>query len=151
MALEDDIAWLSGVPLFGHFAQEHLRLIAFGSENMRFNAGRSLYREDDPADCAYVITSGSVVLSQLRHGEQVEVGHAGPGDTLGDTALIAATRRAATAQARSDTEAIRISRSLVRRILDEYPQLASGMHKVLAEDLGRTLSDLGRLASRFAD
>lgn len=151
MALEDDIQFLSKVPLFGEFGNEHLRLLAFGAETMRFNAGRTIFREGDAADCAYVIVSGTVRLSHHKRGEQEEIREVGAGAALSELALLAQARRSVTAQAESDVETIRISRSAVRRILEEYPELASGMYREISSGLRTMIRDVTKLERRFAD
>ena len=62
MALDDDIRILSGVRLFDGFTAEQLRLLAFGAEQIGLPAGRRLFREDDEADTAYVVVSGTISL-----------------------------------------------------------------------------------------
>jgi CRP-like cAMP-binding protein len=68
MALEDDVRVLSHVGLFEGFAQEQLRLLAFGAETTALPAERKLYREDDEADCAYVVVRGRIVLYREADG-----------------------------------------------------------------------------------
>jgi CRP-like cAMP-binding protein len=150
MALDDDIAVLSSVPLFGHFAADQLRLIAFGSENMRFAPDRILFREGDNADCAYVISSGNVALSKVQRGQKVHLRQVSRGTTLGENALVVAGRRAVTATAVDNVEVIRVGRGLLQRILGEYPELAVEMHEVIAKDLQRLLRDLTRVGARFS-
>jgi hypothetical protein len=68
MALDDDIRILSGVRLFDGFTAEQLRLLAFGAEQIGLPAGRRLFREDDEADTAYVVVSGTISL--FREGDE---------------------------------------------------------------------------------
>lgn len=64
MALSEDMALLNRVELFRELGEDKLRLIAFGAERRRLQAGQVLFRQDAPADCAFVIASGSFELSQ---------------------------------------------------------------------------------------
>ncbi len=118
MALDDDIRILSDVRLFQGFTQEQLRLLAFGAETTLLQAERKLYREDDEADSAYIVVSGSIVLYREQDGAGVPVAMAGPGTILSELALIADTRRLTSASAATDSEVIRLSRKMFRRILD---------------------------------
>lgn len=151
MALENDIRFLSKVPLFAGFSAEHLRLLAFGAETMHFNAGRTIFREDDAADCAYIVVTGTVRLLQKRRGEQVETRKVTTGSALSELALLTSARRTMTAQAETDVETIRVSRSAVRRILEEYPELASGMYREISGNLQGMISDITRLDRHFRD
>ncbi len=151
MALDDDIRILSGVGLFSELAPEQLRLLAFGAESARFQAGREIYREGAMADCAYVVASGRVVLYRAVGGEAVALSRLGPGAVLGELALIAETTRLTYAAAETDAELIRLSRTLFRRILEEYPDAAAALHRRMTEELQVFLQKIERLAPKFAD
>lgn len=149
MALDDDIRILSRVGLFEGFSQEQLRLLAFGTETMRLSAGRELYRENAPADCAFVVAGGTVGLYRSRGNDRVRVKLVPEGSILGELALIAETRRMTSAMAETDIEVIRINRTLFRRILQEYPELAALLHQRIADELQEMLAEIARLAPRF--
>jgi CRP-like cAMP-binding protein len=84
--------------------------------------GEVLFNAGDPTDCGYVIQEGSFRLeSDSRSvGEVI----AGPGTLLGELALLAQTKRPATATAREPSTVIRISRSLFLKMLEGYPDAA---------------------------
>ena len=150
MALDDDIRILSGVGLFSELTPEQLRLLAFGAESVRFQAGHEIYREGASADCAYVVAAGKVVLYRARGEEAVAVSRLGPGAILGELALISDTKRLTYAAAETDAELIRLSRTLFRRILEEYPQAAAALHRRMVEELEEFLKKIERLAPKFA-
>ena len=150
MALDDDIRTLSGVELFEGFADEHLRLLAFGAETTALPAERKLYREDDEADSAYVVVSGRIALYREIGGERIVVGVAGPGAILGELALIADTKRLTSASAAVDSEVLRLNRKMFRRILEEYPDIAVRLHQRIAEQLQAMVEQIEKLAPRFS-
>jgi CRP-like cAMP-binding protein len=150
MALEEDVRILSGVRLFDGFTQEQLRLLAFGGEAMRLPERRVLYREGDAADCAFVIVSGAVDLSQERNGQRVLVRRVGSGTILGELALIADSNRMTDATTGADTALIRLGRKQFRRILEEFPDIAVLLHGRIAEELQRMIAEIGSQAPRFA-
>lgn len=150
MALDDDVSILSGVGLFEGFTPEQLRLLAFGAETTGLPAGRKLYREDDEADSAYVVVSGSILLYREAAGRELPVGHAGPGAILGELALIADTRRLTSASAAVDSQVLRLNRRMFRRILEEYPDIAVTLHHRIAEQLQAMVKRIEELAPRFA-
>ncbi len=149
MALEDDIGILAGVAIFDAFTQEQLRLLAFGTERLRFTNGKELYREGAKADCAFVVVSGTVAL--VRDGEDGRsvLSQCGPGAILGELALIADTRRLTTAVASGDVEVMRLNRSLFRRILEEYPEVAVALHRRLTAGFASMVGNIERLSSKF--
>lgn len=150
MALDDDIRILSGVGLFEGFSAEQLRLLAFGAESMQLAAQRKLYLEEDEADSAYVVVSGSIVLFREEDAERTPIAFVKPGSILGELALIADTRRMTSAAAASDSEVLRLNRKMFRRILEEYPDLAVALHQRIAEELRTLIRRIEEVAPRLA-
>ena len=150
MALEEDVRILSGVRLFDGFTQEQLRLLAFGGEAMRLPERRVLYREGDEADCAFVIVDVDADLSQERNGQRILVRRVGPGAILGELAMIADANRLTDATTAADTALIRLGRKQFRKILEEFPDLATLLHSRISEELQRMIAEIERQAPRFA-
>jgi CRP-like cAMP-binding protein len=149
MALEDDIRTLQRVRLLDGFSAEQLRLLAFGAESLRIKAGRDLYAEGADADCAFVVASGEIELYREHDGRRDVTGRAGPGALLGELSLIAGGKRPTSAVAVHDTEVIRLGRTLFRRILEEYPDLAVILHKRIAGELNELVSRLEGVRRKF--
>ncbi|SFO41706.1 Cyclic nucleotide-binding domain-containing protein [Mesorhizobium sp. NFR06] len=150
MALDDDIRILSGVKLFQGFTQEQLRLLAFGAETTFLQADHKLYREDDMADSAYIVVSGRIVLYREQNGDRIPISTVGPGTMLSELALIADTNRLTSASAAIDSEVIRLSRKMFRRILEEYPELAVQLHARILEEFQQMIARIEELAPRFS-
>ena len=149
MALDDDIRILSAVRLFEGFTQEQLRLLAFGTESMHLPAGRKLYLEDDEADCAYVVASGSIVLFRENDKNRTPIATVNAGAILGELALIADTRRLTSAAAATDSEVLRLNRKMFHRMLAEYPELAVRLHRHITDELQALIRRIEEMASRF--
>lgn len=151
MALDDDIQILGKVDLFGSLSPEQLRLLAFGAERLVLRTGRELFSEEQSADCAYIVVSGTITLFRDIEGARVTVRTVGSGAILGEMALIAQTSRLTSAVADVETEVIRISRSIFRRILEEYPEVAASLHNHISKSLVRLIGDIENIAPRLAD
>jgi len=141
MALEDDIAILSGAPLFNLLDRDALRLVAFAAENRTMRAGDVLFRRGDRSDGGYVVARGAVALDARDDGSPATF-VAGPSALIGRAALFTRIERPATASAREPSTVIRISPSLMRRVLEEFPQAAAAMQAAMAEDLLRLTDGL---------
>ncbi len=150
MSLDDDIRVLSKAQLFDALQPEQLRLLAFGAERLRFNQGRTLYREGERADCGFVVASGEIQLTREMGSEESTVRVAKPGSILGEIAMITETTRLTSAVAQTDCEVVRINRTLFGRMLSEYPQTAADIHADLSERLQVFLKEIGRLEGRFS-
>ena len=121
------------------------------AEPMTLSRGRKLYREDDDADCAYVVLSGSFLLYRETPDGPVSVGTAGPGAMMGELALVADTRRLTSAMAETESRIIRLSRKMFRRILEEYPETAAALHRHMVENFKKMVAQIERVGGRFLD
>jgi CRP-like cAMP-binding protein len=136
MALADDIRVLSQVPLFQGLDPDQLRLIAFGAERRMVSAGQELFREKSPAEGAFVVSKGRFeLLTAGRDANLVVEKVVGPGTLLSELALITMVERKFTAIALEDSEALRITRSLFHRLLEEYPQVGQAVETRIRDNL----------------
>jgi CRP-like cAMP-binding protein len=148
LALDDDIRVLSGVRLFESLTHEQLRLLAFGAENIRLIKGRDLFREETAADCAYVVIKGKITVYRTVDGVRVPFQEAKPGTVLDEMALIVHVRRQTGAYAEEDSEVIRLNRTLFRRILEEYPEIAAQLRDRFADEFTAMADKIARLQPR---
>ncbi len=148
MALDDDIAVLSQAPLFNLLEKDALRLVAFASENRTYREGDVLFKKGDRSDGGYVVSSGAIALDASDDG-QPSAFVAGPGSLIGQAALFARVERRATATAREASAIIRVTPSLMRRVLEEFPDAAAAIQDAMAEDLARLTEGLERVRQQL--
>ncbi|MEE1655772.1 Crp/Fnr family transcriptional regulator [Microvirga sp. CF3062] len=148
MALEDDIATLSQAPLFNLLEKDALRLVAFASETRSYREGDVLFKKGDRSDGGYVVTRGSIALDAAEDGSPA-VFVAGPGALVGQAALFARIERRATATAQEPSTIIRVTPSLMRRVLEEFPDAAAAIHEVMVEELTRLTEGLERVRQQL--
>lgn len=148
MALENDIDVLLAQPLLGVMPREALRLIAFAAETRFLRAGDILFRKNETADCAYLVTSGVIALDARDDGSPA-MQVAGPGSLLGETALFADVQRPATGIAREMATVMRLNRSVMTRVLGEFPETAVELHRALSDRVRGMAHDLGRVRNRL--
>jgi CRP-like cAMP-binding protein len=138
VALDSDITLLARAPLLGLLERDALRLLAFAAETRHLRRGDVLFRKGDRSDGAYVVSSGEVALESEDEGSDDAL-VAGPGSLIGQVALFTRIRRPATATAREASTVLRISPTVMRRVLEEFPDVAVTLHTALAQDL-RTIT-----------
>lgn len=142
MSLDDDIARLAQQPLLGLLERDALRLLAFAAETRSLRAGDILFRTGETADGAFLVLSGAISLtSQDDGGRADEI--ARPGALIGEMALFTATKRPVTAIAREPTQMMKLSRSVMRRVLTEFPGSAQEIADVISERLRQFVGELG--------
>ncbi len=150
MSLEDDIAVMKMIDLFSDFNYEHLRLLAFGGQKLSFDDGFEVFHEGQVTDGGYVIMSGQVDLVAHRGVEQVLLGSFQMGSLIGEAALIAENKRSGTALCVGHTTMIKIPRTVMLRVLTEYPELAVSIHKKLSGSLNNLVKELGRIPAKLS-
>ncbi|MBO1906057.1 Crp/Fnr family transcriptional regulator [Microvirga sp. 3-52] len=148
MALDDDIAVLSQAPLFNLLERDALRLVAFASESRTYREGDVLFKKGDRSDGGYVVSRGAIALDAKDDGSP-ETFLAGPGSLIGQAALFARIERRATATAREPSGIIRVTPSLMRRVLEEFPDAAASIHEAMAEELTRLTEGLERVRQQL--
>ena len=144
MALDQDIALLARQPLLSLMERDAIRLVAFSAETRTLRAGDVLFRSGENADGAVLILSGAVALMSGDDGQPADE-VLGPGALLGELALFSAAKRPVTAIAREPTQIMRLSRSVMRRVLTEFPDSAQAIADAVAERLRAFVGELGQV------
>jgi CRP-like cAMP-binding protein len=149
MTIEDDIAFLSQVPVLRRLGAPAVRILAIGAEAYSVEAGQTLFAAGDAADCAYVVQQGSFQITPERTADADLV--AEPGSLLGEDALLVQSPRLATAIAREDAIVLRISRAMFLRMLDSYPEAAQRLRELIAsraDQWAREMDDVRAVLAR---
>jgi CRP-like cAMP-binding protein len=141
VSIEDDIAFIERVPTLRMLGRTALRILAIGAESRYVHEGEKLFSAGERSDCGYVIQEGSFRLESDSKaiGEVV----AGPGTLLGELALMAETKRPATATAREPSTVIRISRSMFLKMLEGYPEAAQILREQIAARAAAAIDEVG--------
>lgn len=132
MASPDEI--LARLPIFEDLSKHDLNKIRTLMTPLTFPAGRRFIVEGSNDVEAFIILEGEAVVE--RDGE--EVARIGPGDVVGEMAVLAGVPRTATVTATSDVTAEVLNRREFVSLLDREPEV---MRSVLISAL-RRLHDL---------
>ncbi len=109
--------FLKRVPLFADLPDEVLREICQRSEEVHLPAGRELFAEGAPGDKAYITMEGQVEVVKQSSGREVLLAVRGPGEVIGEMALLEATPRMATVRARTDSTLAAIPKAQLDHLL----------------------------------
>jgi CRP-like cAMP-binding protein len=148
MTIEDDIAFLEGVPILRRLGAGALRILAIGAESYSVQAGQLLFSAGEPADCAYIVQYGSFGLRSPVPSDAEVV--AEPGTLLGESALLAETERPATAVAREDSTVMRISRAMFIKMLESYPDAAVRLREIIVARADQWTRDIENVRAALA-
>jgi NTE family protein len=121
--------------IFVHLPEAALARLAAGATLRRLRAGEWLFREGDHGDQMYVVASGRLE-TVVESPSLAQVSRLlGPGEVVGEIALITGAARSASVRARRDTELLEISSPAIRDLLGQHPDLALELLQVLAKRL----------------
>lgn len=90
----------------------------------RFRAGEVLFSAGEPGGGFYLIEIGRVQIFAPVGGGEKLLATLGPGDSVGEMAVLDDAPRSATARAETDTEARHMSREELLQVLEKQPGLA---------------------------
>ena len=140
MTIEDDIAFLEGVPSFAILGRDALRILAIGAESRYVHDGEVLFTVGDPADAGYVIQDGSFTLTNDNTASSAAGMTVTRGALLGELALLTETTRPATAAEPSTV--IRVPRSLFLKMLEGFPDAARRLRDHIAARTDQAAKDM---------
>ncbi|MGA0594156.1 cyclic nucleotide-binding domain-containing protein [Enterovirga sp. CN4-39] len=148
MAIETTLSILRRAPILGLFEDEALRVIANVADTRRLRPGEVLFRHGDRSDGGYVVTAGTIAVGRAGAEEPVLLG---PASVIGEIALFIRMQRPATATAQEAASVLRISPTLMKRVLHEFPSAAPAMAEVLTRDLEAVAAGLTSVERLFAE
>jgi HEAT repeat protein len=128
--LVERVIFLRKVPLFEALPPQELEPIAAVAQEEDFSEGELLAVRGEPGDTLYVIIDGQV---QVVGADERELAVRGPGDFIGEMAVISSKPRAASLLATSDVRVLELHKPAFEAILRERPETALAVMRVLCD------------------
>ena len=129
--MSDKLESLARVPLFEGLAKEELESLAGRTRELQMDEGTEVIREGESGSQFFVITTGEL---EIRVRGRV-VRYLGPGDFLGELALLFGAPRSATAIALEPTTVLVMDKNDFTALLKDKPAVESKVFAVVAERL----------------
>ena len=123
----DRVVLLKQVGLFQSLSGEELYPVAEIATLETFVEGQRVVEQGASSDALFVVVSGS--LEVIKDGQAT--GTLGPKQTFGELGVLDAAPRAATVEARSTCELLRVPREELEALLDESPELSKAIIRTL--------------------
>jgi predicted acylesterase/phospholipase RssA/CRP-like cAMP-binding protein len=102
--------------------------------------GEVLVREGEGGECMWFVVRGRLrVSTRQTDGAVREVGKIGPGECVGEMALLSEAPRAATVKVVRDTELLRLPKSAFDRLVGAHPESMLRLARAIVGRLQRTL------------
>jgi CRP-like cAMP-binding protein len=148
VGINDDVELLRRIPMFAKVEPAKLKLLAFTSERVTYEAGQELVRQGDTADAAYVILDGSTqVIVDSPRGPLV-VAELKQNDLIGEIAILCDMPRTATVKAVTRVTTLKIAKDLFFQMVIDFPAMGVEVMRELAHRLEKTTADLREARSR---
>lgn len=117
--------YLESLSLFAGLRDEVLIGLARAARVLHVPKGEYLYFKTDPADAAYIVRSGWIIIVLgSSDGREMVINEVRSGELFGEQALLAGECHSASALARETSDVLEISRQALLQALDADPQLA---------------------------
>ena len=125
---------LKGVPLFARCSKKELGEIAQIADEIDLPEGKQLTKEGGRGREFFVLVEGNADVRRKRR----KIGTLGPGDFLGEIALVTKMPRTATVTTTSPVRALVVSEQNFRRLLEGSPEVQIKVLEALAERVAAT-------------
>ncbi len=136
--------FLKKVPWFAELDDRSLEAIANAAVEQTYAAGQDILRQGDTGVGAFIIRSGKVQIVQERGGREQVLSTGGPGEVLGEMALLDEFPRSASARAIEPTTCLGIQRWHFLGILESHPQIALALLPILSRRIRRAEGEAPR-------
>src|SRR6266511_3311107 len=132
---------LEASKLFRQLPAGKLMPLLASSQEMRFAAGREIFKEGDPGEGVYVVKSGQVVISAMvGAGKRHSFSRVLPGDFFGEMAVLDQQPRSACAAADTETEVYFVPRERMIELLTHSPDLCM----TLLQEISRRIREFNQ-------
>jgi len=142
MSLLQEYELLRRIPFFAEIEPAKLKLLAFMSERVGFDAGKDLCRQGDPADAAYLIIDGEAEIILEGPAGPIIVATLGANEIVGEIGILCDVPRNATVRAKNRLVVLRIAKDPFMRMVREFPNMSVSIMRELAHRLELTNNQL---------
>jgi len=129
MPTDPKLDLLHSIPLFARLGKSDLQRLGQLTDEVEIAAGEVLMREGESGSEMFVIASGTIRVE--RHGRNIA--DLGPGDWLGEMALLSEGKRTATATATEPTRAFVVAHRQFHSLMDQMPSVRTAVLECVAE------------------
>ena len=134
---------LRQMPLFAELDTQQVQWIAAAMKQEAFAAGAVLIRQGEMGETFYVIQSGRVQVTVAQDGEEKSIAERGPGEYLGEIALLLEVPRTATVTALTPVQVLTMHKQDFDRLVGEHLYVSRGLQR----ETSRRMLNLRRMAT----
>jgi CRP/FNR family cyclic AMP-dependent transcriptional regulator len=136
--------------LFKDFTETGLKILTTIAVEKLVSAGTPLFVEAMAGESLFIIKKGTVRITQREDRGERELGLMGPGEHLGELALLAPSTRLVSAVAATDCEVVELTQRDFARLQPQKPQACLKLALAIAADLAARVHDNRELVRELA-
>ncbi len=125
--------FLKKVPLFADLSPADLELLGDMIEEIHLQAGELLFAEGSEGEMAYVLKEGQIEILKDSGGNEVLLAVRGPGEVIGEMALLESYPRIVSARAQSESTLLAIHKEQVDQLLSTSVSAAHTLYCTIVE------------------
>ena len=141
----DAIELLSRVPLLSGLSEGELERIAQVAVPRSYPKGSRVFHQGDESDACYIVRSGEVrVTREHSDGRAIALATLGPGEIVGELAMLDGEVRSASVEAITDIDLLAVAARDMRGMLERNPGLTAKLVVALTKRVRETNERVAR-------
>jgi len=146
----ENVVFLHGTPLFAGVHTDEIRAIASIAEELSFDPGEVIVRENDVGDSLYLIKDGSVrIEKKIDERKSIELAELKTGECFGDMSVFDAEVRSASVIAGTTCSLLRVGGEELLDVILESPYIAIELLKMFVKRLRNADARIQELTARL--
>ena len=124
VSILERILLLREIPIFADLSPEDLELIATSAREEWYPQNTAIFHQGEEGNVMFVIVEGQLDVVRTLNGAEQVLAQRGPGDFVGEMAVIESAPRLATLRTQSDVRMLAIDGETFKGILRERPDVS---------------------------
>lgn len=145
-----DPAFLRVCDLFENQPDEVLKAVLVQGHLEEYGPGEVIFRQGDEGDRLYIVKRGvlEILAAQADGGDPVPVAYLGPGEVLGELALLTGSPRSASVRSPQHAELFTVDKPVFLDLMDTLPAFSRNLCIVLARRVEATTHKVPRAPTK---
>lgn len=135
VSLLERILLLREIPIFADLSAEDLELVANIAREEWYPSNTTLFHQGEEGDVMFVIVEGNLHVVRTVNGTEQLLAQRGPGDFVGEMAVIESAPRLATLRTQSEVRVLAIDGETFKGILRERPDVSFAVLRSISRRL----------------
>ena len=135
VSIFERILLLREIPIFADLSPEDLKRVAEIAREQLYPQNTDIFHEGDEGNMMFVIVAGRVQVVRNKDGKDQVLVERGPGDFMGEMAIIESAPRSATLHTQSEVRVLAIDDETFKGILRERPNVSFAVLRSISRRL----------------